>query len=81
MAALLGGNAVADEPKRDQPEKIVAVREGVAYIPAVTYSTFDDQTTLELDMAFPSRGAMPLPALVILHGQGWVMGSRKSMTP
>jgi acetyl esterase/lipase len=81
VAALLNGNAVADTPKPEQSEKTIAVPEGVAYIPDVTYCKFDDKTTLELDIAYPSRGVGPFPALVILHGQGWVMGDRKIMTP
>jgi acetyl esterase/lipase len=73
--------AVAEAPPPEKIEKTVAVPEGVAYIPDVTYCTFDDKTTLELDVAYPSRGDGPFPALVILHGQGWVMGHRKIMTP
>jgi acetyl esterase/lipase len=81
VAGLPGGNAVADAPKPEKAEKTVAVPERVAYIPDVTYCTFDDQTTLELDIAFPSRGVGPFPAVVFLHGGGWVLGDRKNMTP
>ena len=81
VAALLGGNAVADAPKVEKSEKTVAVPEGIACIPDVIYCTFDDKTTLELDIAFPSRGGGPFPAVVFLHGGGWVLGDRKNMTP
>jgi acetyl esterase/lipase len=73
--------AVADAPTPQKSEKTVAVPEGVAYLPDVTYCTFDDQTTLEMDVAFPSRGRGPLPALVFIHGGGWVTGDRKNITP
>jgi acetyl esterase/lipase len=81
VAALLSGNAVADAPKPEKSEKTIALPEGVAYIPDVTYCQFDDQTTLETDFALPSRGVGPFPTVVFLHGGGWVLGDRKNMTP
>jgi acetyl esterase/lipase len=81
VALLPGGKGVAEEPKPEKSEKTIAVPEGVAYIPDVTYCKFDDKTTLELDIAFPTRGAGPFPALVFVHGGGWVLGDRKNMTP
>ncbi len=80
-AVLFPGPAVAGDSAPELAAKTVAVPAGVAYIPDVTYVTFADQTTLELDIAYPSRGAGPFPVLLILHGQGWVMGNRKIMTP
>jgi acetyl esterase/lipase len=79
-AALLGGNAVADEPKPEKSEKTISLPQGIAYIPNVIYCKFDDQTTLEMDIALPSRGVGPFPAVVFLHGGGWVLGDRKNMT-
>ncbi len=38
------------------------------------------QTTLRLDLHMPTRGEGPFPAVVCLHGGGWVGGSRKQMT-
>jgi acetyl esterase/lipase len=81
VAALLGGQAVGDEPMPEKAEKAVEVPPGIAYIPDVTYCKFDDKTTLELDIVFPTRGVGPFPAIVFLHGGGWVMGDRKNMTP
>jgi acetyl esterase/lipase len=78
---LVACKVVADEPKPEKSEKTVAVPEGVAFIPDVTYCTFDDKTTLEMDFALPSRGVGPFPAVVFLHGGGWVLGDRKNMTP
>jgi acetyl esterase/lipase len=65
------------------PEDVVPVPRGVAYIPDVTYRTCDDadKTRLELDIAYPTKGDGPLPALLFFHGGGWVIGSRKNMTP
>jgi acetyl esterase/lipase len=80
LTALLGGQAVGDEPKPEKAEKAVEVPPGVAYIPDVTYCKFDDKTTLELDIVFPVRGVGPFPAIVFLHGGGWVMGDRKNMS-
>src|SRR5436190_17481820 len=34
---------------------------------------------LKLDLARPGEGAGPFPAVVCLHGGGWVGGSRKQM--
>jgi acetyl esterase/lipase len=75
------GYALGDEPKPAKAEEGVLVPTGVGYLPDVTFCTFDDKTTLEMDLAFPSRGAGPFPALVFLHGGGWVLGDRKNMTP
>jgi acetyl esterase/lipase len=80
-ATLLGGKAVGDEPRPGKAEKAVEVPPGVAYIPDVTYCKLDDKTTLELDIVFPTRGVGPFPAMVFLHGGGWVIGDRRSMTP
>jgi len=65
------------------PEDVVPVPRGVAYIPDVTYRTCDDaeKTRLELDVAYPTKGDGPLPALLFFHGGGWIIGSRKNMTP
>jgi acetyl esterase/lipase len=73
----------ADGAAAPPPEDVVPVPRGVAYIPDVPYRTCDDaqNTRLELDVAYPSGGAGPFPALVFFHGGGWVVGSRKNMTP
>jgi acetyl esterase/lipase len=77
----LDGNAVAARPKPENGEKTISLPEGIAYQPDVPYCKFDDQTTLEMDIAYASRGAGPFPAIVFLHGGGWVLGDRKNMTP
>jgi acetyl esterase/lipase len=78
---FFAGGAAAAAPPPDTSEKTVAVPEGIAYVPDVTYCSFDDQTTLEMDVAFPSRGSVSLPALVFIHGGGWMLGDRKKITP
>jgi acetyl esterase/lipase len=37
-------------------------------------------TTLKVDVAMPIEGAGPFPAVVCLHGGGWVSGDRKQMS-
>ena len=37
------------------------------------------ETELKLDLARPDSGAGPFPAVVCLHGGGWVGGDRKEM--
>ena len=44
----------------------------------VVFATAGD-TTLLLDIAMPTQGAGPFPAVVCIHGGGWVVGERKEM--
>ena len=37
-------------------------------------------TDLKLDLAMPAEGAGPFPAVVCIHGGGWVGGKRQEMT-
>src|SRR5947209_7768545 len=37
-------------------------------------------TTLKMDIAMPIEGKGPFPAVVCIHGGGWVGGERKQMT-
>ena len=36
-------------------------------------------TTLRLDLAMPSKGIGPFPAVVCIHSGGWIVGDRKEM--
>src|SRR5947208_292225 len=36
-------------------------------------------TPLHLDLAMPASGGGPFPAVLCLHGGGWVAGDRKQM--
>src|SRR5262249_55289979 len=52
----------------------------VHYVPDLTYRTIGT-TRLKLDVAYPKKGTGPFPAVVLLHGGGWYLGSRKSNVP
>lgn len=59
----------------------VAAREPAPTTPAeadVVFARPADEP-LRLDLALPAVGAGPFPAVVCLHGGGWVGGSRKQM--
>jgi acetyl esterase/lipase len=73
----------AAEKTGERTEDVVRVPKGIAYVPDVPYFVGKgaEQTRLELDVAFPSKGDGPFPTLVFFHGGGWVIGSRKTMTP
>ncbi|MBA4015602.1 MAG: alpha/beta hydrolase [Pirellula sp.] len=45
----------------------------------VTFAKYGDRE-LQLDLYRPKVRAMPLPAIVCIHGGGWVKGDRGSMT-
>jgi acetyl esterase/lipase len=45
----------------------------------VVFATVSD-TPLKLDLAMPIEGTGPFPAVVCLHGGGWVGGERKQMS-
>jgi acetyl esterase/lipase len=51
----------------------------VEYKPDVTYATVDGQD-LQLDLATPKGLDHPVPAIVVIHGGGWMAGQRQSMT-
>ena len=44
----------------------------------IVFGTAGD-TTLFLDLAMPSKGTGPFPAVVCIHSGGWVVGDRKEM--
>jgi acetyl esterase/lipase len=48
--------------------------------PNITYGTAGD-IQLQLDLAKPKDGDGPFPALVLIHGGGWVGGNRHSFRP
>ena len=68
-AALTAAPTVraADAPK---------VPDGVTWEPNVEYSNPDDQH-LQLDIARPSKGDGPLPAILLIHGGGFRAGTRQ----
>jgi acetyl esterase/lipase len=50
----------------------------VAYESGIVYCTCDDGTQLQLDVARPRAGSGPFPAVVCIHGGGWVRGDRST---
>jgi len=44
------------------------------------YQTLEDGTTTALDLAYP-EGPGPHPCVLLIHGGGWMTGSRKSNRP
>lgn len=50
-----------------------AIPAGVGYKADVVYCACDDGTRLTLDIAWPQGGNGPAPAVVCIHGGGWVM--------
>ena len=60
------------------------VPEGVEYRPDVVYTTTPEKTELMLDLALPKgtkEAKGPLPAVVCIHGGGWVYRDRKQLLP
>jgi acetyl esterase/lipase len=53
---------------------------GVAYHPDLVYGSGGKEKLL-LDLARPRKGSGPFPAVLVLHGGAWIMGSRKSTVP
>ena len=52
-------------------------RPAVLHQPGIVYARVGQD--LQLDLAMPAEGSGPFPAIVCLHGGGWVAGERKQM--
>jgi acetyl esterase/lipase len=52
----------------------------VDYKPDITYATVDGEE-LKLDLASPEGLDHPVPAVVVIHGGGWMGGKRQDMAP
>jgi acetyl esterase/lipase len=52
----------------------------VVYCPGLTYRSVG-KVELKLDLASPKKGKGPFPAVLLIHGGGWLTGDRKSNTP
>src|SRR3990172_7061145 len=52
----------------------------VDYKPDVTYATVAGED-LKLDLATPKGLDHAVPAIVVIHGGGWMAGKRQDMTP
>jgi acetyl esterase/lipase len=52
----------------------------VDYKPDITYATVEGEE-LKLDLASPKGLDHPVPAIVVIHGGGWMGGKRQDMAP
>ena len=52
----------------------------VEFVPDVTFATVGGQN-VRLDLARPKGLSAPAPAIVVIHGGGWAMGSRRQHDP
>jgi acetyl esterase/lipase len=86
LAALLPGPVFPGEGKLPQGKGArpqspgPRVPRGVRYFPDLAYRTAG-KTVLKLDLACPNKGAGPFPAVVCIHGGGWLRSSRKEHVP
>jgi acetyl esterase/lipase len=72
LSALLGGIAAAPAgAQQPVPPNVLLERE-------VLFATAGD-TPLRLDLAMPNGKEGPFPAIVCIHGGGWVGGDRRQM--
>jgi acetyl esterase/lipase len=78
VVAVLWTFGVAQGPRPD-PAPSPSPRPQPLHQPDLVYARVGD-AALVLDLAMPSEGDGPFPAIVCLHGGGWVGGSRKEMT-
>ena len=75
-ATVANGQSAADNVRG----KASQVPAGVIHRPDLTYRK-TAKGTLELDIAYPAEGNVPLPAVVILHGTGHFSKGRKGNVP
>ena len=55
----------------------VPLANGVTLYPALEFWSIEGFRPLQLDLYLPERGAKPAPAIVYLHGGGWLVGTRR----
>src|SRR5580692_11367985 len=88
LAVFLYGSSLpaADEPNSETPapaKKAESPRipPDMAYLSDHLYCMPDKDSKLMADILLPKVGNGPYPAVVCLHGGGWVKGSRKTNLP
>jgi acetyl esterase/lipase len=79
LGALGPSPARSGEPQANKA-RTVEVPANVRYLPDLLYSKVGE-SVLQLDLAMPSEGSGPFPAVVVLHGGCWMGGSRKGCLP
>jgi len=75
---------VTDEPVRyREPEPATVDADGVRRWTGLTYAMRDGYRPVLLDVRMPARpaGAGPAPAVVWVHGGGWLNGDRRYLPP
>jgi acetyl esterase/lipase len=65
----------AQEDTRSQPE---AQNEKSRFVGGILFGK-GGETELKFDLAMPKEGEGPFPAIICLHGGGWVSGQRQQM--
>jgi acetyl esterase/lipase len=74
-----GGEQKSPAPSDDRLERSgVDLREKVTLFTGFVYCK-GGTTELKLDLAMPKEGEGPFPAIICLHGGGWVGGERQQM--
>jgi acetyl esterase/lipase len=72
LVCLCAARASADGPLATA----LTVPAGVKFRPDLTYCTAD-KCELKLNVAYPAEGKGPFPAVVLIHGGGWLQGDHK----
>jgi len=76
---LIGANARQNTPAAPDYERIgVDFKEKATLFTGVAFGK-GGSTELRLDLAIPKEGEGPFPAIVCLHGGGWIGGERQKM--
>lgn len=83
LALILSGSAFAQNapatPKPAPTRLAASLVESLDAHPGLTYARYGDRK-LQLDLYRPKGQSQPLPAIVCIHGGGWVKGDRSNMT-
>jgi acetyl esterase/lipase len=78
---LCASGARPDElvPAKRKPDWL-RVPAGVGFDAGLAYCRLKD-CCLELNVAYPKTGAGPFPAVVLIHGGGWIAGNHYDLAP
>lgn len=79
MAWILSGVAAAPAPAQlSEGDRAAVLLTRVRVIPNITYTT-QSNTDLKLDLYLPPRepGTPPVPVVIVIHGGGWIAGTKE----